>query len=148
MVSRSKAIWILGVLILAFGVLSLSRCERPFLDYLDEYEVIHYLHDESTGKTIELGMLSNFGSTEYEVGVYDAPDPNRSKYGLRMQQISIVGSPGPDPQKMQFDGQCYFIRSAYRTDWDRVRTPWIDNRSGKRICFYVLTPNGSRVPTE
>jgi hypothetical protein len=79
----------LGILVL------FSLSQRPPLDYfLFEYIVLHSLKDQHTGKVIELGVLSNFGSTEYEVGVYDDVNNERSVYGLRKQNISVVGYPG------------------------------------------------------
>lgn len=119
--------------------------ERPVLDYLDEYKVLHYLEDQKTGKVIELGVLSNFGSIEYEVGVYDEVNPKRTSFGLRPHLISVVGSPGPDPAVVQFDGACYFMVSAFRPDWDKVHPQWTDNVTGKQLCFYVLTPDGDRI---
>ena len=137
--------WTLALLgSLSLGALFLPyRFERPMLDYLDEYKVLHYLQDQRTGKIIELGVLSNFGSTEYEVGVYEKVDSARSKFALRRQNISIVGYPGPVPELVQFDGKCYFVTvSEFREDWDKVRSIWKDEISGEEICFYVLEPGG------
>jgi hypothetical protein len=143
----SRKLRILSVIVLGcIGVLfALSRCERPLLDYMDDYKVLHDIRDENTGKIVELGTLYNFGSTEYEVGVYNEHRPNRSSFELHEQNISIVGSPGPSPKIVQFDGRCYFVVSAYRKGWDKVRPLWKDGRSGKEICFYILTPEGNRI---
>jgi hypothetical protein len=141
---RKFAILVVLGLIAAGGII-FFRSERPMLDYLDEYKVLHSLRDQNTGKVIELGILSNFGSTEYEVGVYDAVNSERTSFDLRQQNISIVGNPGPNPPLVQFDGACYFIASAFREEWDRVHPLWKDDISGREICFDVVAPNGKKI---
>jgi hypothetical protein len=131
----------LGILVL------FSLSQRPPLDYfLFEYIVLHSLKDQHTGKVIELGVLSNFGSTEYEVGVYDDVNNERSVYGLRKQNISVVGYPGPVPELIQFDGKCYFLTlTRWRKDWDKINPIWRDRANGKEICFYVLISSSQRI---
>jgi hypothetical protein len=122
------------------------RSGRPLLDYMDDYNVLHFVKDQATGKVVELGVLSNFSSTEYEVGVYDDADSKRSAYGLQKQNISVVGYPGPVPALIQYDGKCYFLTLArWRRDWDEINPIWRDETTGKEICFYVLVLDGEKI---
>jgi hypothetical protein len=121
-----------------------STLERSFLDRFDRYVILDTIKDEKTGKTVELGMLGNFSSTTYEVGVYDVPNSNRRSADLHKAVIVLVGSMVPEP-KLEYDGKCYFVRGELETGWDQVVPTWKDPTTGNQLCFYVLIFNGKKI---
>lgn len=131
-------------LIAGAAILGVTTLERPFGDYFFyDYEQISYLHDEKTGKYVELGSSANFGSYALEVTVYDTPAQSQSIFSLRAPVIAIV-SPTVGV-KLEYDGECYFVKSNLRRHYDRIIPHWIDKREGQNLCFYVLMLNGTKV---
>jgi hypothetical protein len=144
---RRTSKWIIPGGVLAAIALLLGYCqtlERPFLTRTFEYEVINTITDQDTGKIVELGRLYNFSSEAYEVGIYDTLNPNRESSELKKPVFEIT-SPVPIPEKIEFDGKCYFVRTAFEKDWTHVRGTWKDPKTGKSLCFYLLTPDGKRI---
>ena len=118
---------------------------RPFLDkFLFEYEIVDAVVDHETGKIIELGRLYNFSSEGYEVGIYDTKNSNRSSWELN-KPIFSISSPRPVPERIEYDGKCYFVKTFFRNNWTDVVGTWNDLKTGKAICFYLLTPDGKRI---
>ena len=145
--SHGRIKWIVpGGLLIAIG-LFMGYCqtlERPFLDRFDMYEVQDTDLDPATGRYVELGRIYNFSSEGYEVGVFESANPRRDTIDLR-KPIFSISSPRPIPQKIEYDGTCYFVRTEFRKDWTNVTGTWMDNETGKSLCFYLLTPSGERI---
>lgn len=148
-----KATWRLsGWKIFGAGILGLvalvaaycQQLERPFLDRFDPYEPKHWIIDARTKKVVELGRIYNFSSEAIEVGVFDSVEPNRQVVDLHVPMIGVAGA-NPYPERVEYDGQCYFVRTGFRKDWSSVRPIWTDESSGKTLCFYLLTPDGKRI---
>ena len=133
-----------AIALISLAAIGASRLDRPLTDYLlFDYTRMKSMHDAAAGKFVELGASANFGSLAYEVAVYDAPGESGYWFGRRKPVIAIV-SPGHEVA-LEFDGKCYFLRSALRKKRDRIEPFWRDEVSGKEICFYVLTPDGTKV---
>ena len=111
---------------------------------MDAYQVLDTRLDPGTGKIVELGRLYNFGSEVVEVGIFDRKVPTRQVSELHKPVLSI-SSPDPYPQTIEFDGQCYFVLTEFRENWTIVVGTWAERQTGKKLCFYLLTPDGKRI---
>jgi hypothetical protein len=123
-----------------FAIFTIQSSERPILDRLDSYEILDAVVDKNTNRTIELGLLSNFGSVEYEVGIYPSVNLNRQSSDLQIPIFSTVVHANP-PEKIEFDGKCYYVRAEYRVGWTKILGKWEDPVTHNSICFYLLTPS-------
>jgi len=92
---------------------------------------------------VELGVLWNALSTGYEVSVYPDRNAKRSSSKLNKPILTIVAHDVP-PERIEYDGRCYFVRSEFRQDMTHVDGQWVDVKTGKELCFYLLTTDGTR----
>lgn len=138
-----SAAWLLALTGFWIFLIYCQSLDPRFFDRFDEYEVIDSKYDPVTEHYVELGGLWNFSSTAYEVSVYPDRNADRKSSELNKQIFWIVTHSVP-PDRIEFDGKCYFVRSAFRPDWTYVNGRWVDVKTGKELCFYLLSTDGKR----
>lgn len=117
--------------------LSLTACD-PLAE--TSYLFHQSIHDPETGRYVELGELRNFSSNCVVVNVFD--DQKRDRKATESRSPVMIACSYKSAPSLSVEDGCYILRIEY--DYGGVRQDkWIDDASGKSICFGIY-PRGPR----
>jgi hypothetical protein len=106
-----------------------------------QYRALDAVKDAKTGWTLELGTWEWHDETGVWLTlVNELKQPKTSPF--HDAAISLR-SLEPSLTKIEYDGQCYFVRARFDSKKDRLTSYFMSD--SKELCLYVRTPEGKAI---